>query len=85
MTKEELDPDSIELNMIICLDAMAKRYSLLPSEVLERATTLDLVILDSSIGYEQYVRDRAENKQPKISQEEVQRVWDEFNENKHRH
>lgn len=85
MTKEALDPESIELNMLICIDAMAKRYSLLPSEVLERANTFDLVVLDSSIGYEQYVRNQAEGRIPEIKQEDVQRIWDEFNENKHRH
>jgi hypothetical protein len=50
--------------MIVAIDAMAKRYSLLPSEVLDRASTFDLVIMDVALGFENYQRDLADGKKP---------------------
>ncbi len=62
--------------MILAIDAIAKRYSLLPTEVLTRASTFDLVILDTAIGYERYVTDKANGKkpEPKLSQETMQKM-----------
>ena len=37
--------------MMLTLDNMAERYSLLPSEILKRADTLDLEILDVSAKF----------------------------------
>lgn len=39
---------------MITLDNMAERYSLLPSEILKRADTLDLEILDVSAKFSHY-------------------------------
>jgi len=66
-----LDPDGIEMSMLLSIDALGKRYSLLPSEVLSKASTFDLVVLDAAIGYEVYLQKRAEGKKetPKLSQE----------------
>lgn len=52
------------MTMIVAIDAMAKRYSLLPSEILTRASTFDLVIMDAALGHENYQRDIAEGKKP---------------------
>lgn len=52
------------MTMIVAVDAMAKRYSLLPSEILTRASTFDLVIMDAALGFENYQRDLAEGKKP---------------------
>lgn len=41
------------------VDAMGERYGLLPSEVLRRATTLDLFIVDTALGYRNSVNERA--------------------------
>jgi hypothetical protein len=59
------------MTMIVAIDAMAKRYSLLPSEVLDRASTFDLVVMDAALGYENYQHDKANGKkpEPKLSQE----------------
>ena len=41
--------------MILTVDNMAKRYGLLPSEVLTKASTFDLVIMDASLAFERHV------------------------------
>lgn len=40
--------------MMLTVDNMAERYSMLPSEVLVRADTLDLEILDISAKFSHY-------------------------------
>jgi hypothetical protein len=40
------------MSLILSIDMMGKRYGLLPSEVIARATTFDLVIMDASVGYQ---------------------------------
>lgn len=40
------------------IDMMAKRYGLLPTEVLERATTFDMVIMDMTMTYEHYLKNK---------------------------
>ena len=66
-----MDPEGIEMSMLLSIDALGKRYSLLPSEVMSKASTFDLVVLDAAIGYEVYLQNRAEGKKetPKLSQE----------------
>ena len=66
-----MDPDGIEMSMLLSIDALGKRYSLLPSEVMSKASTFDLVVLDAAIGYEVYLQNKAEGKKetPKLSQE----------------
>jgi len=68
-----LDPEGVEMSMLLSIDAIGKRYSLLPSEVLEKASTFDLVVLDAALGYQSYIQDKAEGKKqtPKLSQEEM--------------
>jgi hypothetical protein len=68
-----LDPDGVEMSMLLSIDALGKRYSLLPSEVMTKASTFDLVVLDASLGYQSYIQDKADGKKatPKLSQEEM--------------
>lgn len=47
---------------IMQIDGLGKRYGLLPSEVLERANTFDLFIIDAALSYEQYHQKKAMNK-----------------------
>lgn len=42
------------------LDSLATRYGLLPSEVLHRADTLDVMVMDVAISYQQYQSQRQE-------------------------
>lgn len=41
---------------------MAERYGILPSEVMNRATTFDLFVCDTAIGYRNYLTDKANGK-----------------------
>ena len=68
-----MDPDGIEMSMLLSIDAIGKRYSLLPSEVMEKASTFDLVVLDAALGFQSYLQDKADGKKqtPKLSQEEM--------------
>ncbi len=68
-----MDPDGVEMSMLLSIDALGKRYSLLPSEVMTKASTFDLVVLDASLGYQSYIQDKADGKKatPKLSQEEM--------------
>ena len=50
--------------MILALDSIGKRYGMLPSEAITRATTFDLFVLDASIGYENLVNARANGQEP---------------------
>ena len=64
--------------MILSIDAIGKRYSLPPSEVLDRASTFDLVVIDAALGYEKYIQDKADGKKeaPKLSQEEMMKMME---------
>lgn len=68
-----MDPEGVEMSMLLSIDAIGKRYSLLPSEVMSRASTFDLVVLDAALGYQSYIQDQADGKRatPKLSQEEM--------------
>ena len=68
-----MDPEGVEMSMILSIDALGKRYSLLPSEVMVKASTFDLVVLDAAIGFEVYLQNKADGKKeaPKLSQEEM--------------
>jgi hypothetical protein len=41
--------------MIVTIDAMAKRYGYLPSDIMNRASTFDMVVMDAAISYESYL------------------------------
>jgi len=59
--------------MLLSIDALGKRYSLLPSEVMSKASTFDLVVLDAALGFQTYMQDKADGKKaaPQLSQEEM--------------
>jgi len=61
------------MSMLLSIDAIGKRYSLLPSEVMSRASTFDLVVLDAALGFQTYMQDKADGKKatPQLSQEEM--------------
>lgn len=73
-----MDPEGVEMSMLLSIDAIGKRYSLLPSEVMDRASTFDLVVLDASLGYQKYIQDKADGKKeaPKLSQEELTKMME---------
>ena len=55
----------------VTLDRLGERYGLLPSEVLERATTLDIMVMDLSISYEHSKEKRRQGALPNIKQEKL--------------
>lgn len=73
-----MDPEGIEMSMLLSIDALGKRYSLLPSEVMSKASTFDLVVLDAALGFEKYAQDKAEGKKeaPQLSQEDLAKMME---------
>jgi len=59
--EQPLVPHSQETAMLITIDNMANRYKMLPSEVLARATTFDLMVLDQSAKWERYQHEKSKN------------------------
>lgn len=47
------------------LDSMGERYSLLPSEVLDKATTFDLHIYDTAVSYRNWLDKKANTEDPR--------------------
>jgi hypothetical protein len=78
-----LDPEGIEMSMLLSIDALGKRYSLLPSEVMNKASTFDLVVLDAAIGFEVYLQNKSEGKKeaPQLSQEEMMKMMERVRNN----
>lgn len=71
--------------MVVAIDAMAKRYGKLPSEILANASTLDLVVLDAAITFENYIQEKEKAKAggtlsaPNVSEDELMRIWKQAN------
>jgi hypothetical protein len=47
----------MESSLILSIDRMGQRYGLLPSELMMKANTFDLVIMDSAMTIERYQQD----------------------------
>jgi len=57
------------------LDQMAQRYGRLPSEILTKASTFDMVIMDISLSVEQYTKNKnQEGFIPPVSTEELLKI-----------
>jgi hypothetical protein len=50
--------------MVIMIHNLANTYKMLPSEVLDRATTFDLYTLNLASGYTNYQQNKLEGKNP---------------------
>lgn len=48
--------------MILTLDTMGERYSMLPSEVLARSSTIDLYVMDAALSYHDYQNKKSQGK-----------------------
>lgn len=66
--------------MIMLIDALGERYGMLPSEVIARANTFDLFILDTALGYRNVLQERANKGEkappPKLSVDKMQAMLD---------
>ena len=59
------------------LDQMGQRYGLLPSEILQRASTFDMVMMDVSLSVEHYTKNKGnEGYVPPVSTEELLKIRD---------
>lgn len=68
---------------IMQIDAIGKRYGLLPSEVLTRADTFDLFIIDAALTYEQYLHKKTMNKgQEPVENYKTEQLLEIFNRGK---
>jgi len=72
------------------LDSLAERYGMLPSQVLDTATTLDLWVFDIAVSYKLHVEKKEHAKQQghavsqEISQEDLLKGLEKFRENRGR-
>ena len=62
----------MECALILSIDRMGQRYGLLPSELMMRANTFDLVIMDSAMTLERHFNDSSEKGYiPEVSVDEL--------------
>ena len=67
------------MGMIMVLDTLGSRYGMLPSEVMSRATTFDIAVMDAAIAYTNYRHDIANGKMPSYSIEELMKIKERAN------
>ena len=73
---------STELNVMLLLDFVSKRYGKLPSEVMRKGNTFDFYIADLAASYQSWYHEQARKdsggspRAPKLSQEEMQAMID---------
>ncbi len=60
--------ESVELNMVLVIDTLGKRYGMLPSEVMTKANTFDIFIMDAAITYENHVHQKSNSKNKHMQQ-----------------
>ncbi len=53
---------SVELTMTLTIDALGKRYGMLPNEVMQRANTFDIFIMDAALTYENHMHEKSMKK-----------------------
>jgi hypothetical protein len=59
--------------MILTIDTIGKRYGMLPSTVLEKATTFDLVIMDAAMSFENYAN-RDQNTPLEVPEQDLLKI-----------
>lgn len=62
---------------ILQIDGIGKRYGILPSEVIKRADTFDLYILDAALSFEKYHHEKSSGKKtvPDLTQDELVNIF----------
>lgn len=61
--------------MMVMIDRMAQRYGLLPIDILNRASTFDMVCMDISLSMEKHWRDQEQPGYiPPVSEEELLKI-----------
>lgn len=71
--------------MTLTIDAVSKRYGVLPSEFMRRGNSFDLYVADLAHQFEAYLHKKAENKNttPELSQEQMMSMMNRVRSQQH--
>jgi hypothetical protein len=70
-----MDPKSIETTLLLSIDSMGQRYGMLPSEIVTKASTFDLVVMDMAMTYERHINESSqEGYIPTVSTEDLLKI-----------
>lgn len=60
------------------IDAMAERYSMLPTDIMDRATTFDLFVYDTIVGYKnaKLKEESGVYETPQVSEEKMVKAYE---------
>lgn len=60
------------------IDAMAERYSMLPTDIMDRATTFDLFVYDTVVGYKnaKMKEEQGIKEPPQVSEEKMLQAYE---------
>jgi hypothetical protein len=71
--------------MILAVDGIAERYSVLPSKVMQEASTFDIYVMNTSIQWrnrQRALREAGVDGMPHLSQDQINTIWTNFKEKK---
>lgn len=62
------------------IDAMAERYSMLPTDIMNRATTFDLFVYDTVVGYKnaKMKQEQGVHEPPQVSEEKMLEAYEKM-------
>lgn len=62
------------------IDAMAERYSMLPTDIMDRATTFDLFVYDTVVGYKnaKIKEEQGVKEAPDVSEEKMLQAYEKM-------
>ena len=62
------------------IDAMAERYSMLPTDIMDRATTFDLFVYDTVVGYKnaKMREEQGVKETPAVSEEKMLQAYEKM-------
>ena len=65
------------------IDALGKRYGMLPSQIIKQADTFDVYILDAALSYEHYHNQKQNKKNfvPDLTEEELLEIYNKSKNN----
>jgi len=68
---------------IMQIDALGKRYGMLPSQIIKQADTFDVYILDAALSYEHYHNQKQNKKNfvPDLTEEELLEIYNKSKNN----
>lgn len=82
MTNEEISEDSADLKFIILLDQMGERYGILPSKILNEASTIDLFVYDTAISFRQMLERKERGEKPTMDNDVLLKKYKDYNASK---